>query len=663
MKNDEVPHHGMSRFPEEAHMGENRSQADSGERDGRELIPSRLPAGLKEYTKFYRQSIESRVEFWRIQAGRLVWEKEFGEVVRENFAEGTVSWFSGGSLNACRTILDRRIEQGEGDAPALLAADDDGGFRSMTCRELDEEAGRFAAALEASGIGRGDRFMLYLPDSPATVACMLGCARLGVVIVPVPVRYTAELVGEIAADCGASGILVAPRDDSPFYASRALTVMAAFPGKTVVNAGAKEVPGAIFLGSFLSRGGAVPGCVAIESEDPFLILYANSAAGVPRGSVFAAGGFLVQAAVTFDYLFSSPVGGGKTRSMVCELELASAAGQSCGVWGPLLNGTCVVIAAGGKRSPAERMRDVLDRCDSPVLLTTPVFLSELKKEIDDSQRAPEKRFALVASTGDVLKPRHIGFAAQTLTSGPEKVLNLWVQTECGAAVIGTFPGAELNRPGALGLPFPGIEPVVVNNLGQACKPNESGQLGFRGSWPSMIRTIWSQDERYRQLYFRRVHGMYSTNDGARIDADGFVWFMGRLDDVIKVRGQSLATSEIEAVLVAHPQVTEAAVVSVEEENGETLVAFLVLDRSMGGADQSALHDLEAELTRSIERRVGEFTLISRFIVAQEFPRTRTGKVVRRMLKRIAVGDIGGDEDMSHLANPDAVSELIRKRGL
>ena len=655
---------GRESGAEETEMAEKRSHTDSGERTRRELIPLRLPGGLKEYHGLYHKSIESREDFWRIQANRLVWDREYLTVVHENFSEGVVSWYTEGTLNACRNALDIHLERNGGGARALLHIDGEGGVHSSTYRELADEVQRLAAALAEAGLKRGDRFMFYLPDSPATVACLLACARLGVIFVPIPVRFTAELVREIAADCDASAILVSLGAGSQSYETRAREVMAAFTGRTVINAGVKTAEGAIPYEEFMARGGSSdPGCASVDSEHPFFILYANSAAGVPRGSVFATGGFLVQAAVSYDYLFHSPVEGDGAKCMVCELDLATAAGQCYGVWGPLVSGACAVIAAEGMRSPAERLRRVLDVCDSSALLTTPIFLSELKRELGEAPLSPERRFALVASSGDVLKPRHISFAVRSLVAAPERVLNLWIQTECGAAVISTFPSAELNRPGALGLPFPGIEPLVVNYLGQVCRPNESGQLVFTASWPSMIRTIWAQNDRYRHLYFRRVPGYFCTNDGVRVDGEEFLWFMGRLDDVIKVRGQSFATSEIEAVLVDHPLVSEAVVVSVDAEEGETLVAFLVFEKSIvEKSGEPDISELEAELTRSIELRVGEFTLISRFIVSPELPRTRTGKIVRRVLKRIAVGDISSDEDMSHLANPGAVDELIRKRG-
>lgn len=662
------------------HGAPNYALHDSGTPEGdRGLIPERLPAGLKEYRGLYQKSIERREDFWRIQASRLVWDREFLTVVHENFSEGAVSWFDGGALNACRNALDVHIERGGADERALLYLDSDGVVRPFTFRGLLEETRKLAAALAAAGLARGDRFLLYLPDSPETVICLLACARIGLVAVPVPARYTADLVCEIAANCGASALLVASGSGSRSYDARARTVIEAFAEKTVIDAGVKTAEGAVqgspnyanhnseyhhYSDFVAGAGSSDPGCASVEAEHPLFILYANSAAGMPRGSVFATGGFLVQAAVSHDYLFRSTADGDGAKSLVCALDLSSAAGLCYGVWGPLANGSCTVIAAEGMHSQAERLRRALETCDSAALLTTPILLSELKRELGDAPLSPERRFALVASSGDVLKPRHISFAARTLVTAPERVLNLWMQTECGAAVIGTFPSAELNRSGALGLPFPGIRPLVVNHLGQACRPNESGQLVFSASWPSMIRTIWGQADRYRQLYFRRVPGYYSTNDGARVDGEEFYWFMGRLDDVIKVRGQSLATSEVEAVLASHPLISEAAVVGVEGEDGESLFAFLVLEKSIvekGGEPVTAA--LEEELARSIERRIGEFTVISRFIVAQELPRTRTGKIVRRVLKRIAVGDITVGEDLSHVANPGAVEDLLRQRGL
>ena len=254
-----------------------------------------------------------------------------------------------------------------------------------------------------------------------------------------------------------------------------------------------------------------------------------------------------------------------------------------------------------------------------------------------------------------LTPRLVKFAGESLATGPERVLNLWIQSESGVALINTFAFDKLNRPGSLGLPFLGIETRNINHQGQACRHNESGQLVFASSWPGMIRSIWGQNERFLELYLQRVKGYFNTNDGVRVDNDGFYWFMGRLDDVIKVRGQSLATSEIEAVLMSHPMISESAVVSIGGEEGEEIIAYLVIEQT----EQNGYTSIESDLTGYIIQRVGEFAVPTRYIVTDELPRTRTGKVVRRLLRRIATGDIGADEDLSHVANPDAVKKLVK----
>ncbi|MHB9027961.1 MAG: AMP-binding protein [Candidatus Latescibacterota bacterium] len=646
-------------------MAQDSGRSAPESRGRHDLFPARLPADLKGYIGFHNRSMEQRDAFWLAQAGRIRWEQAPAVAVQENFAEGRVSWFGDGKLNAFRTLLEGSFEGGGAMRPAIVFLESAGKTQSFTGREVESEVRKLAAALRERGLKPGDRVALYLPDSPATVFFILACASLGLITVPIPARYTAELTREILSDSGAALLVLAFGSGSPAYEARAQSVLEAAGGISVMNAGGRAVAGTVSYAEFVfpDARGPLETFESVDAEHPLFILYANTAAGVPRGSVFATAGFLVQAAASCDYLFNPATGDGGAGSMVCTLELASAAGQCYGVWGPLLNGFCAVISAEGMRTAADRFRQALETCENPALLTTPVMLSALKRELEDAPLS-DRRFRLVASSGDVLKPRHIRFAAQTLVSSPEKVLNLWVQTECGASIINTFPSTELNRPGALGLPFLGTGPLVLNYMGQVCRANESGQLVFNSSWPSMIRTIWGQDERYRQFYFRRLPGYYSTNDGARVDDQGFFWFMGRLDDVVKVRGQSFATSEIEAVLAAHPRVAEAAVVSVEGEEGkEGLAAFLVPEHPFTGNRDEEMQLLETELSESIGRRVGEYALIVQFIIAPELPRTRTGKIVRRVLKRIATGDITMDEDLSHVANPISVEKLIRERGM
>jgi acetyl-CoA synthetase len=652
-------------FSGEFLMANDSSLKNMGDTGNQGMFPSKFPESLQKYHAFYRHSVEHREEFWSRQASRVAWDAPFTRVVHENFSNGAVSWFEGGKLNAAGNVLNSDRQNSAAAQPALRFFAGGGDLKSWSRQDLEGEVRLLAAALEESGLKTGDRVALYLPDSPETVFFMLACSCLGLIYVPIPERYPSEITREIIRDSGAKLLVVSFTHDPRPYESRALSVIDSLMGLPIINTGGREVERTIPYKRFVSPDTVKPldSLTSVAAEHPSFILYANSASGIPRGSVFATGGFLVQAAASYDFIFQSKVEDVKVKNMVCMLDLASAAGQSYGLWGPLMNGACLVLTESSQSPAGDRLRRVLKECESPALLTTPTLLSELRRELNNGSLDGVKRFSLAACSGDVLKPRLISFAAQFLVSKPEHVLNLWIQSECGSAIISTFPHGELNRPGALGLAFPGVEPFVYNYLGQICRPNESGQLVFKSSWPSMIRTIWGQEERYRQLYFQRVPGCYSTNDGVRLDGDEFYWFMGRLDDVIKVRGQSLATSEIEAVLVTHPLVSEAAVVSVEGDEGETLVAFLVMDETMIGENREIdKNSLESQLSQSIIRRIGEFAAISQFVIADELPRTRTGKIVRRVLRRIATGDITSNDDLSHLANPESVEDLIRKKG-
>ncbi|MCE5249738.1 AMP-binding protein [bacterium] len=622
------------------------------------LIPS---SDMQSFRRLHNQSLEHREDFWQKQSKLITWDKPFTRVMDENFSTGSVAWFIEGKLNACSNALDIHIQNGGGKDIALTFIDCENTIRTYTYRELTDEVITLAAALQSNGLKSGDRAALYLPDIPETFFFILACARLGITYVPIPSRFTPEVVKDIIGDCAASLLVITLDAASESYISRAKSLAGMVNGIPVVSAGKTEFEGTISYEAFRSAGAdttAIP-AVSVDSEHPLLILYANSATGIPRGSVFATGGFIVQAAASFASIFPDVTDKHGKRSMACCVNLASSAGQSYGLWGPFINGYRIFISADGENPSVDRLHRMLEENPCPALLTTPRTIVSLKHEHGDKPLSTERLFPLVAVCGDVLTPRLVKYAGNVLTDSAVNVINMWVQSESGAAIINTYPHGELNRAGALGLPFFGIRPQIVNHLGEISRTNESGQLMFSGSWPAMIRTIWGQHERFLELYFRRLRGYYNTNDGVRIDGDGFYWFMGRLDDVIKVRGQSLATSEIEAVLISHPLVAESAVVSVGDDEGENIIAFLVLERS-AEADRDALI---SELSGYIERRIGEFAMPTRYIVTEELPRTRTGKIVRRILRRIASGNMSIDEDLSHVVNPHSVDRLISKQGL
>ncbi len=623
-------------------------------------FPRFVPADLKAYLAQYQRSIDDREGYWRDRAGRIQWETPFEQVIEEDFATASFASFAGGRLNPAVNALDRHVEADRRESVAFRFVAADKTVTAWTFEELLARVVQTGSTLAAAGVAAGDRVALYLPDCPETVFAMLACARIGAVYVPIPAQFTAEIAAEIVADCGSSMLITAAAGEDASLDDRIRQLVEWMENVTVVTVGDKPLPGTVTFEEFLTRGSVTDTVTIRDAGDPLFIIYANSAAGIPRGSVFAAGGYLVQTADSFDSIFQSVEGVEPARNVACTRQLASTAGQTYGLWGPLLNGIGLVLTARGDTPGFGTLSTVLDTAPGSALLTSPHLLGILKR---DEGSLGDRRFIMVAVTGDILSPRIVSFAGDALTTGAERVVNMWIQSESGAAVITAYPTQSLNRPGALGLPAPGMKPVAVNYAGEPCRTNESGQLVVAGSWPAMIRTIWGQRDRFRELYFQRRPGTFATNDGVRQDGDEFFWFMGRLDDVIKIRGQSLATSEIEAVLVTNARVAEAAVVALSGAETENLTAFIVLDRNVPEPETTEdCARLEGELSASVAGRIGEFAIPNDYIFSRELPRTRTGKVVRRVLRRIATGDISRDEDLSHIANPHAVDELIRKRG-
>ncbi len=617
-----------------------------------------IPSDIDHYRTLYAESIDNREEFWRIQAELIKWDNAFETIVDEDFSAGTISWFSDGKLNACFNALDSHLENGTAGAAALTCYDNNGVSCEYTFNELLSEVAALAGALKKNGLKTGDRVVLYLPDSPESVFFMLACARLGILYVPIPVHYTTEVIHDILDDCKASMIVISPDERGDSYSERAVTLIEMLDGIIVINTGKSKVEGAIAYSGLVSGSEKITpaDCESVEAEHPLFILYAGYAAGVPRGSVFATGGFIVHAVSSFTVLFQSVDGESEKMNIACCTNLASTAGQCYGLWGALISGAGVIITEAGDTPSTTLLLRILDEDPVPALFTTPRLLAALKRELGSEPLSKDRRFPLVACYGDILAPRFVVFAGNSLTTGIERVINMWIQSESGAALINTYANAGCNSPGTIGLPAFGIKPRIINNFGETCRTNESGQLVFENSWPGMIRTIWGQPERFIELYFQRNAGYFGTNDGVRADCNGFFWFMGRLDDVIKVHGQSIATSEIEAVILSHPMVAESAVISIDGEEDEDIIAYVVTEQS----SESNYEKPVADMTGDIERRIGEFAVPVRFIVTDELPRTRTGKIVRRLLRRIADGTISPQEDLSHVANPHVVDKLINK---
>ncbi len=617
------------------------------------------PLTLRNYVRFHQRSMREREKYWRVQAGRLDWIDEFKTVVYEDFREPRVEWFSEGRLNACHNALDRHIKGEAAKRPAIVFLGDDGTFTALSYRELHARVIRLSGALASRGMEAGMRIVLYLPNLPEAVVFMLAAARLGMTYVPVPARYPEDQVLRIVAQCGASMVVVGGPSGRPDYDERVVELAGKLDGPSLVTLGQGGPPGAVpYLDLTKSRGAEQRAVFPAGAEHPLCILYAASTTGNPRGSVMATGGFLVQAATAHGVLFktvSKSKGSEAPASFhYCAVDTASAAGQSHGVWGPLLAGDTLVLAATGKLSQAERLGRLLGKFPTLSVLTTPDRLAEWTADVEKQSLKTKNRFEIVASCGGVLTPRLCAAAGLSLARGPERVINLWIQSESGAALIGTRAHAGLNRGGALGIPMPGVEPLVCTDAGGECAPNLGGRLAFRTSWPAMLRGVWGQPERYREMYFVKIPEAFTTPDAVRRDAGGFFWFMSRRDDIVKIRGLSLRTSEVEAVLQAHPKLSEAAVVGATSPEGELLAAFVVLAAS---EEKVGRETIEEELAAYVEKRIGDFAVPRRVFFASELPRTPSGKTARRLLRRIVSGQLSGNEDLGHIVNPQALDEF------
>lgn len=628
--------------------------------DGHFVFSGSLPADLLGYRTFYRQSIEKKKEFWEEQGKKLAWKKPFTSIFGEDMSIGICEWFADGTLNASYNALDVHVEAGRGDDDAIIYVSPDKPAVKQTYKTLLEDVKALANAMAAQGLKSGDRVAIYLPDSPQKIVFILAAARIGCIYVPIPTRFAAQAAIEDLADCKAAMLVVGTGFGLPAYEQRAETVINSIKGTKIVTVGERPLCSCTTYNQLIEAGKKETGdpIEFVDSERPLLIQYATSAGGIPRGSVFATGGFLVQTKAAYSYQIRNC--DDKKKKVYVALSTSSSAGQSYGIWGPLLYGDAIVIAEEGEESITKRMKRILNEYAPSVMIAQPRLLGGLKFELSDKPFESENKFSLIALSGDALPPRLITFATKNLCKRENSVINLWMQAETGCALISTYAGEELNKTGSLGLPFPGVEPEVINDFGEHCKTNEPGQLVFAATFPSMARTIWGQNDRFKQLYFARVPKHFYTNDGVRADNNNFFWFMGRLDDVIKLEGMSIATSELEATLSAHAKISESAVVGVTGEDGERISVFVVVKPEHTPKDEVDEESLRNEIMRYIEKRVGEFARPYKFLFVAELPRTRSGKVVRRLLRRIVNGDVTINEDMSHVTNPDSVVEIIKR---
>ena len=622
-----------------------------------------------DYPAIYRRSLDDSDHFWREQAQRLDWIKPFSKVSNCSFDETDfgIRWFEDGELNVSANCIDRHLPHRADDVAIIWEPDHpEHEARHITYGQLHAEVCRFANVLKAAGARKGDRVTIYMPMIPEAAFAMLACARIGAIHSVVFGGFSPDSIAGRVQDCDSNLIVTA---DEGLRGGRKVAL------KTNVDEALKQCNSVSKVIVVRHTGGDVPmqpgrdiwyheaattvpaDCPAepMGAEDPLFILYTSGSTGKPKGVLHTSGGYLLWASLTHDLLFDYRQG----EIYWCAADVGWVTGHSYILYGPLANGATTLMFEGVPNWPTpSRIWEVVDRHQVNTLYTAPTALRALMREGDDFvTRTSRKSLRLLGTVGEPINPEAWAWYHRVPGEGRCPIIDTWWQTETGGHMIAPFPGATPLKPGSATLPFFGVEPQLVDANGQVLEGAAEGNLVIARSWPGQMRTVWGDHARFFQTYFTAYKGKYFTGDGCRRDEDGYYWITGRVDDVINVSGHRLGTAEIESALVAHALVSEAAVVGFPHDiKGQGIYAYVTLN---AGAEPSDA--LRKELVKWVRTEIGPIATPDAIQFAPGLPKTRSGKIMRRILRKIAEGDFGNLGDTSTLADPSVVESLVEHR--
>jgi acetyl-CoA synthetase len=623
-----------------------------------------------QYEEMYARSVQDNEGFWAEQAQRIDWIKPFSIVKDVSFAKDDlhIRWYEDGTLNACYNCVDRHLDSKADDVAIIWEGDDPNRDLKITYGELHERVCKFANALKALGAKKGDRITIYMPMIPDAAISMLACARIGAVHSVVFGGFSPDALAGRIHDCesnivitadeglrGGKGIPLKANVDAAAERDEVTTLQKVLVVRNTGTDIAWVEGRDVWLHEIEQEVDADCPCEEMSAEDPLFILYTSGSTGKPKGVLHTTGGYLVYAAMTHEYVFDYQPG----DVYWCTADVGWVTGHSYIVYGPLANGAISLMFEGVPSYPdSSRFWQVCDKHNVNICYTAPTAIRALMRDGDEPvKKTSRKSLRLLGSVGEPINPEAWQWYYRVVGEERCPIVDTWWQTETGGILISPLPGATALKPGSATKPLFGITPEIVDGEGNIQDGAAEGILIITDSWPGQMRTIYGDHQRFIETYFSTFEGSYFTGDGARRDEDGYYWITGRVDDVLNVSGHRMGTAEVESALVAHKDVAEAAVVGYPHEiKGQGIYAYVTL---MGGVESS--DELKVELQQWVRKEIGPIAKPDLLQWAPGLPKTRSGKIMRRILRKVAANDFASLGDTSTLADPAVVDDLIDNR--
>jgi acetyl-CoA synthetase len=620
------------------------------------------------YRSMHAAAMEDPEAFWGHHGRRIDWIKPYRRVKNTSFHEAdfSIRWFEDGTLNVAANCIDRHLAT-RGDQVAIIwEGDDPADSKRITYRELHREVCRFANVLKAHGVEKGDPITIYMPMIPEAAYAMLACARIGAIHSVVFGGFSPDSLANRITDCDSKVVITADEGlrggkkvplkanvDAAVALSRSVhtVIVVTRTGADVVMTPGRDVR---YETAAMQVSDDCP-AVEMAAEDPLFILYTSGSTGKPKGVVHTSGGYLVYASMTHQYVFDYKDG----DIYWCTADVGWVTGHSYIVYGPLSNGATTLMFEGVPNYPTvSRFWEVVDKHRVTIFYTAPTAIRALMREGEGPVKASSRAsLRLLGSVGEPINPEAWLWYHRVVGDSRCPIVDTWWQTETGGVLISPLPGATALKPGSATRPFFGVQPALVDAEGRFLEGATDGNLVLLDSWPGQARTVYNDHERFFQTYFSTYKGMYFTGDGARRDEDGYWWITGRVDDVINVSGHRMGTAEVESALVAHQKVAEAAVVGYPHDlKGQGIYAYVILN-----ANEEPSEELRGDLVKWVRHEIGPIATPDVIQFAPGLPKTRSGKIMRRILRKIAENDISNLGDTSTLADPAVVDDLVANR--